>query len=83
MKKGIYGKKLGMTQVYDENGLVVPVTVVQVEPLTVTQVKTVETDGYTAIQVGTVACKEKSLTKAYPVSSGRLYADLISNEVRS
>jgi large subunit ribosomal protein L3 len=64
MTLGVIGKKLGMTQVYDENGLVVPVTVVQVEPLTVTQVKTVETDGYTAIQVGTVACKEKSLTKA-------------------
>ncbi len=64
MTLGVIGKKLGMTQVYDENGLVVPVTVVQVEPLTVTQVKTVETDGYPAIQVGTVACKEKSLTKA-------------------
>ncbi len=64
MTLGVIGKKLGMTQVYDENGLVVPVTVVLVEPLTVTQVKTLETDGYTAIQVGTVACKEKSLTKA-------------------
>ena len=64
MTLGVIGKKLGMTQVYDENGLVVPVTVVQVEPLTVTQVKTVETDGYPAIQVGTFSCKKKSLTKA-------------------
>ena len=64
MTLGVIGKKLGMTQVYDENGLVVPVTVVQVEPLTVTQVKTVDSDGYCAIQVGTVQCKDKCLTKA-------------------
>ena len=63
MTLGVIGKKLGMTQVYDENGLVIPVTAVLVEPMTVTQVKK-ETGGYSAIQVGTVACKEKSLTKA-------------------
>ncbi len=49
--KGILGTKLGMTQVFDREGLVVPVTVVQAEPNTVTQVKTPETDGYTAVQL--------------------------------
>ncbi|TVR31455.1 MAG: 50S ribosomal protein L3 [Nitriliruptor sp.] len=49
--KGILGTKLGMTQVFDSEGLVVPVTVVQAEPNTVTQVKTPETDGYTAVQL--------------------------------
>lgn len=61
---GVIGQKLGMTQVFDEQGLAIPVTVIKVDPLTVTQVKTVETDGYNAIQVGTVAAKEKHLTKA-------------------
>jgi large subunit ribosomal protein L3 len=49
--KGILGTKLGMTQVFDEDNRVVPVTVVQAEPNTVTQVKTVDTDGYTAVQL--------------------------------
>lgn len=53
-----------MTQVFDENGLAIPVTVIKVEPLTVTQVKTVDTDGYNAIQTGVVPAKEKHLTKA-------------------
>jgi len=61
---GVIGEKLGMTQVYDAEGLVIPVTVIKVEPLTVTQIKTKETDGYNAIQVGTVSAKEKHLTKA-------------------
>ncbi len=64
MTLGVIGEKLGMTQVYDEQGLCIPVTVIKVEPLTVTQVKTVETDGYNAIQVGVVPAKEKHLTKA-------------------
>ena len=51
MTLGVIGEKLGMTQVYDEQGLCIPVTVIKVDPLTVTQVKTVETDGYNAIQV--------------------------------
>ena len=63
MTLGVIGKKLGMTQVYDENGLFIPVTVIQVEPLTVTQVKTVDNDGYSAVQLGTNSCKEKHLTK--------------------
>ena len=64
MTLGVIGKKLGMTQVFDEQGLAIPVTVIQVNPLTVTQVKTVDTDGYNAIQVGVEPVKEKHLTKA-------------------
>ena len=64
MKKGIYGKKLGMTQIFTEEGLVVPVTVVEVEPCVVIRKKTVETDGYNAIQVATGEVKEKHLNKA-------------------
>ena len=61
---GVVGKKLGMTQVFDEQGLAIPVTVIKVDPLTVTQVKTVDSDGYNAIQVGFEPAKEKHLTKA-------------------
>ena len=64
MTLGVIGKKLGMTQVFDEQGLAIPVTVIKVDKIVVTQVKTVEKDGYNAIQVGTVAAKEKHLTKA-------------------
>lgn len=64
MTLGVIGKKVGMTQIFNEEGLAVPVTVIKVYPIVVTQVKTVETDGYNAIQVGTVAAKEKHLTKA-------------------
>ena len=63
MKKGIYGKKLGMTQIFDENGLVIPVTVVEVEPCVILKKKTVETDGYTALQVATGEVKEKHMNK--------------------
>ena len=64
MTLGVIGEKLGMTQVFDEKGLAIPVTVIKVDPLTVTQVKTLDTDGYNAIQVGVVPAKEKHLTKA-------------------
>lgn len=64
MTLGVIGKKLGMTQIFDEQGLAIPVTVIKVDDIVVTQVKTVETDGYNAIQVGTVAAKEKHLQKA-------------------
>ena len=64
MTLGVIGKKLGMTQIFDEQGLAIPVTVIKVDEMVVTQVKTVETDGYNAIQVGTVPAKEKHLTKA-------------------
>lgn len=52
MKKGLIARKIGMTQLFDENGKVIPVTVVEAGPCTVVQKKTVETDGYEAIQVG-------------------------------
>ncbi|GAA3656859.1 50S ribosomal protein L3 [Asaccharospora irregularis] len=61
--KGILGKKIGMTQIFADNGVVVPVTVVEAGPIVVTQVKTVEKDGYNAIQVGFEDAKEKSLNK--------------------
>jgi large subunit ribosomal protein L3 len=64
MTLGVIGKKLGMTQIFDEQGLAIPVTVVKVDKMVVTQVKTVAKDGYNAIQVGTIAAKEKHLTKA-------------------
>lgn len=64
MKKGIIGKKIGMTQVFDEVGNVIPVTVIQAGPCVVAQKKTVETDGYNAVQLGFDAVKEKHLNKA-------------------
>ncbi len=64
MTLGVIGTKLGMTQVYDEAGLCIPVTVIKVDPAVVVQVKTTETDGYNAIQVGVVPAKTKHLTKA-------------------
>ncbi len=64
MKKGIIGKKIGMTQIFDEVGNVIPVTVIQAGPCVVAQKKTVETDGYNAIQLGFEDVKEKHLTKA-------------------
>jgi large subunit ribosomal protein L3 len=58
------GKKIGMTQIFDEDGNALPVSVIQLEQLTVTQVKTLVTDGYSAIQVGYEQAKVKHLTKA-------------------
>ena len=52
MKKAIVGKKIGMTQIFTEDGRLVPVTVIEAGPCTVVQTKTVETDGYAAVQVG-------------------------------
>ncbi len=63
MKKGVYGKKLGMTQIFTEEGLVIPVTVVEVEPCVVIAKKTAETDGYTALRVATGEVKAKHMTK--------------------
>ena len=62
--KGILGKKVGMTQVFTKSGKLIPVTVVEVEPNVVTQIKTVEKDGYNAVQLGAVTVKEKSSNKA-------------------
>ncbi len=63
MQKAIIGKKVGMTQIFDESGKVIPVTVVEAGPCVVTQKKTVETDGYTAVQLGFEDVKESKLTK--------------------
>ena len=64
MKKGIIGKKLGMTQIFDEKGNVIPVTLIEAGPCVVAQKKTVETDGYAAIQLAYEDAKKKHLTKA-------------------
>jgi large subunit ribosomal protein L3 len=63
MKKAIIGKKIGMTQVFDENGKVVPVTVVEAGPCVVIQKKTIEKDGYEAIKVGFGEIREKLVNK--------------------
>ena len=63
MKKAILATKVGMTQIFNEDGTLVPVTVLQAGPCVVTQVKTVENDGYSAVQVGFVDKKEKIVTK--------------------
>ena len=62
--KGILGRKVGMTEVFTKEGKVIPVTVIEVEKNTVMQVKTVENDGYNAIQLGVCDKKEKNATKA-------------------
>ena len=63
MKKAIIGKKIGMTQIFDEAGKVVPVTVVEAGPCVVVQKKTLENDGYEAIQVAYGTVKEKLVNK--------------------
>ena len=63
MKKAILATKVGMTQVWDENGVLIPVTVLQAGPCVVTQVKTLENDGYKAVQVGFQDKREKLLNK--------------------
>ncbi|MEG4811969.1 50S ribosomal protein L3 [Microcoleus sp. F8-D3] len=63
MSVGILGTKLGMTQVFDDQGRAIPVTVIQAGPCTVTQIKTKQTDGYNAVQVGYNEVKPKALNK--------------------
>lgn len=63
MKKGIIGKKIGMTQIFDEVGNVIPVTVIEAGPCVVAQKKTAEHDGYDAVQLGFIDAKESSLNK--------------------
>ena len=63
MEKAIIGKKVGMTQIFDEAGKVIPVTVIEAGPCTVVQKKTAEKDGYTAVQLGYQDVAEKKLTK--------------------
>ena len=64
MKKAILATKVGMTQIFNEDGVLTPVTVLQAGPCVVTQVKTVENDGYAAVQVGFVDTREKLVNKA-------------------
>ena len=63
MKKAIIGKKVGMSQIFDESGRVIPVTVIEAGPCVVTQKKTVEKDGYSAVQLGYQDVKESKLSK--------------------
>ena len=67
--KGILGRKLGMTQVFSKDGKLIPVTVVEVAPNTVMQVKTKESDGYNAIQLGVFEKKEKSTAELTVVTT--------------
>ena len=64
MVKGIIGKKVGMTQLFDENGKVIPVTVIEAGPCTVVQKKTVESDGYQAVQLGFGEVSAKKVNKS-------------------
>ena len=64
MKKAIIGKKIGMTQIFDEKGRVIPVTAIEAGPCVIAQIKTVETDGYNAVQLGYGDVKESKLNKA-------------------
>ena len=63
MKKAIIGKKIGMTQIFDETGKVVPVTVIEAGPCFVTQKKTIENDGYEAVQIGYGTIKAANVNK--------------------
>ena len=63
MKKGLIGRKIGMTQIFDENGSVIPVTVVEAGPCVVAQIKTIDNDGYEAIQLGFGDVKDKHINK--------------------
>jgi large subunit ribosomal protein L3 len=63
MKKGIIGKKIGMTQIFDENGNAIPVTVIEAGPCVVSQIKTKENDGYEAIQLGYMSIEDKKVNK--------------------
>lgn len=73
--KGLLGVKLGMSQVFDDAGVVTPVTLIQAGPCFVTQIKTEETDGYTAVQIGFGETKEKRLTNGQLGHLGLLKAD--------
>ena len=79
MVKGIIGKKIGMTQIFDENGKVVPVTVVEAGPCPVVQKKTVEVDGYAAVQLGYAVQKQQRVTK--PLKGHFAKADVAPQKV--
>ena len=78
MQKAIIGKKVGMTQIFDESGKVVPVTVIEAGPCVVTQKKTTEKDGYNAVQLGFEDVKESKLSKP---EAGHLKKALTSSKV--
>ena len=79
MVKGIIGKKIGMTQIFDESGKVVPVTVVEAGPCPVVQKKTVEVDGYAAVQLGFAVQKQQRVTK--PLKGHFAKADVAPQKV--
>ena len=79
MKKGLIGKKIGMTQLFDENGKVIPVTVVEAGPCTVVQKETIENDGYEAIQVGFGDVKVQRVNK--PMAGHFKKADVAPKKV--
>ncbi len=79
MQKGLIGKKIGMTQLFDENGKVIPVTVVEAGPCTVVQKKTIENDGYEAIQVGFGDIKVQRVNK--PMAGHFKKADVAPKKV--
>ena len=64
MFKGLLGKKIGMTQIFDENGVAIPITVIEAGPCYVTQLRTQENDGYSAVQLGFEEVKPKRITNA-------------------
>lgn len=70
--KGLIGKKVGMTQIFDASGIVIPVTVIQAGPCYVTQIKTVESDGYDAVQLGFGEVKRKAVTRPQAGHLGQL-----------
>lgn len=79
MKKGLIGKKLGMTQLFDEKGNVVPVTVIEAGPCAIVQKKTIENDGYEAVQVGFADKKANKVTK--PAAGHFAKADVAPKKV--
>ena len=66
--RGILGKKVGMTQLFDKSGTAIPVTIIEAGPCYVTHVKTQETDGYNAVQLGFEEVPERKLTKGHAVT---------------
>ena len=75
MKKAIIGKKVGMTQIFDESGRVIPVTVIEAGPCVVVQKKTEDNDGYTAVQLGYGDVKDKHLSK--PEATRKMQRDAL------
>ncbi len=79
---GLIGKKVGMTRIFDDKGMVVPVTVIEAGPCLVTQIKTTEKDGYTALQVGFGSRKEKNITKPMKGHFSKAAKDYFPQTVR-